>query len=287
MYNNKKRGYRRKRTGLSVRKAAAKAGRKITNTKIAKVVKKVMKSNVETKVLQYGGGLNARQLQIGTTQAQFDAGCVCLTPQGAAGITSFTQGYPILGEGINFDQRIGSETKIKGVYVDYLMTIADYDVNFNPTPQPQLVKLFIVKPKSGNAVGLTAANICGGTSVANFFENDTNNTAGLSGFLTDLLRRVDKDNYEVVAVREHKLGFAGRLNSSNVVSGYQNNDMPSYVRGRIKIPGFTWKVDRQDRFQGRNMYMFATCMNFENSLTSTTYIPIVFEFNATYYYQDA
>lgn len=283
----KKRVYRRKRVSTAPRKVARSVARKVSNQKIAKVVKKVMKSNIETKVLQYGGGLNARQLQVGTTQAQFDAGCVCITPQGAAGISGFTQGYPILGEGINFDQRIGAEVKIKAIYVDYLMTIGDYDLNFNPSPQPQIVKLYLVKPKSGNAVGMTVANIVAGSSAANFYETDSNGTAGMTGFLNDDLRRIDKDNYEIVAVREHKLGFAGKLNTSNVVASLQNNDMPSFVRGRIKIPGFNWKVDRQERFQGRNIYMFAQCMNFDNSLTSTTYIPIVFEFNETIYYQDA
>lgn len=278
---------KRASTAKSKKKVVGKALRKSSNQNIAKVVKKVMKSNVETKVLQYGGGLNARQLQPTTTSTQFDAGCVCLTPQGAAGIPSFLQGYPILGEGINFDQRIGAECKIKAIYVDYLMTIGDYDVNFNPVPQPQIVKLFLVKPKSGQALGLLSSSICAGSTNSNFFETDSNGTAGMTGFLNDLLRRVDKDNYELVAVREHKLGFAGKLNTTNVVTSSQNNDMPSFVRGRIKIPGFNWKVDRQERFQGRNIYMFAQCMNFDNSLTNTAYIPIVFEFNETIYYQDA
>jgi len=136
-----------------------------------------------------------------------------------------------------------------------------------------------------NALGLSYLDIISSSS-ANFFENQTNTDSGFSGTLIDMLRKIDRDNYQVIAVRQHKLGYSGFLNTSNVVSTFQNNDFKAFAKGRVKIPSYVWKVDRQEFFEGRNMFVFATAVRADGTGIASTQIPVVINFNLANYYTD-
>lgn len=281
MANYPRRNYRKR---APVRKAGKPKRKMAKRSSIVKTVKSVLAKQVETKVLQFGGSLVPRTINGATTQTQFDATCMFLTPQGAT-MAGITQGYPILGNGIGQDQRIGDAVKIKGQYIDFLLTALDYDVTFNPTPKPQLVTVWVVKPKVRQVAGLAVQNVQIGTS-ANFYENQANGDSGMAGTLLDLLRKPDKDNFQIISSRQYKIGYSGNMNTTNQVTTFQNNDFKSFYKGRIKIPAYNWKVNRQEEPQAQPIFLFVTCIPADGSTQSTTIWPVSFDFNNTTYYTD-
>lgn len=253
--------------------------------RLVKAVKQVMARQVETKVLQYSGNLTVRSISGTITQAQFDTGCLMITPQGAV-ISGITQPYPVISNGTGQDQRIGDEIKIKGQYIDYLIQAEDYNVSTNPTPRAQIVTLWVIRPKMRNALGQNVYELQSGSSSAIFFENQYNGDSGFSGTMVDMLRKVDTDNFTVIAKRIYKVGWQGTLNTSNQVSTHQQNDFKQFYKGRVKIPAYKWKCDRTDLYQGRQTYMFLTTHAADNTSQAPTILPVNFDFNLTTYYTD-
>lgn len=269
----------------SKRKVVKKALRTAANARIKAVVKRVLGGQTETKVLQTAGSLNVRPYESLMTQTNFNSTCFCLTPQGATLGAWTGGGYPILGNGIGQDQRIGDEVKIKAMYFNYLLIPQAYNATTNPVPAPQIVMMYFVKPKTKSANGLAYNEILANAN-ANFFENQANTDSGFTGSSIDLLRKIDRDNYQVIAVRRHKIGFSGVLNSTNVVTTFGNNDFKAYAQGRVKIGTHNWKVDRLDYPQGRNIYCFVTSFRADGTAIPSSQIPVVCNFNHAIYYTD-
>lgn len=283
----KRRMRRAKRKFPTKRRAIRKAVRGVQNARIKAVVKRVLGRQVETKILQTAGTIYVRPPESAETQANFNSTCMCLTPQGGT-IGSWTGGgYPILGNGIGQDQRIGDECKIKATYFNYQLIPQSYNATTNPLPCPQIICLFFVRPKIRNTNGLSVAEVMSGAS-ATFFENQANADSGLSGSPIDLLRKIDRDNWTVVAIKQHKVGFSGNLNTTNVVSSFGNNDFKQYIRGRVKMPSYVWKADRQEFYEGRNTYVFAVAYRADGS-GGTGYsvqLPVICNFNLAHYFTD-
>lgn len=258
------------------------------NKRITRVVKQVLGRQVETKCIQQAGTIFARPPESAMTTGNWNSTVMCLTPQGGTLGTWSGGGYLQLGNGIGEDQRIANECKVKATYFNYQLIPQVYNVTTNPLPAPQIVTLWFIRPKTRHVNGLGQAYILAGAD-ANFFENISNADSGLTGSPIDLLRKLDKDNYQVIAIKQHKIGFSSNLNTSNVSSTFGNNDFKQYVRGRVKMPGYTWKVDRNEFFQGQNTFVFATCHRADGS-GGTGYsvqIPVICNFNLSVYYTDA
>lgn len=248
------------------------------------MVRRAVAAISETKCLQTSGSLVVRSMQAGSTDAQVGAAVMCLTPQGAT-ISGFNGGYAILGNGIGQDQRIGDRVQIKGYYMDYLIYPKPYDATTNTVPAPQVVQVMVVRPKSGFVTGMFASPIVSGAG-AKLFENQANTDSGLTGSLVDLLRRVDLDNFEVLARREYKIGYQGNLNTSNQLSTLPNNDFQAYAKDKVKVKGETWRVNRLEQYEGRNIFFFVTCLRADGTAIPTSQIPIALDFNLSVYYTD-
>lgn len=282
----RKRRYSRRGRKIPTKKVAIrKAVRKQSNQKIAKVVKNVLSKQVETKVLQWGASVNLRQLQPSTTNTQFNTQILMLTPQGAT-IPAIAQGYGVIGNGVGQDQRIGDEIKIKGYYFDYALNCNPYDATFNPLPAPYTVTMWVIQPKSFNGNGLDFASILGGSSTCNFFENQTNTDSGMNGTYADLCRRVDTDNYKVLAKRTHKIGYTSFASTTNQPTGMENNDYKSFVKGRIKLKGHNLKFDRLDRLQQVPVYLLCQCTRIDGVVIAPALLPIYMWYNMTIYFTD-
>lgn len=252
-------------------------------TGLSRKIKSVMQRVAETKCLQYSGSLAVRSLQVGITQAQFDADCMCITPQG--GTVTFSSGYQILGNGVGQDQRIGDKVRIKGQYIDFVIAPKPYDGTTNVVPAPCIVQVFVLKVKQQSSSGLGVGQVISGAT-AKLFENQTNADSGLTGSIVDLLRKVDRDNYQVIARKTYKIGYAGNLNTSNQLSTLPNNDFSAYAMDRIKIPSYDWKVNRLETYEGYNTYMFVSAVRADNVSLPTTQIPVSFDFNIATYFTD-
>lgn len=281
MANYPRRNYRKR---APVRKAGKPKRKMAKRSSIVKTVKSVLAKQVETKVLQYSGTLSAHPITGATTPTIMSSQCMYLTPLGAS-IPAVIQGYPILGNGIGQDQRIGDQVKIKGHYVSFLLQANPYNVTFNPSPKAQLTTIWVVKPKVGAKGGLDVAGIQTGAN-AIFYENQSNSDSGMVGTLVDTIRKVDRDNYTVLYKKEFKVGFQGTMNSTNVVISNQNNDFKTFYRGQIKLKGYNWKIDRFDYLAQQPIYLFITTVNADGTASSVTEIPCTFTFNQSIYYTD-
>lgn len=154
-YIRRRRNYRKR--PATKRNTIRKAFAKKRNANITRVVKKVIGRQAETKVLQYSGSLSIHNVNINSTQAQFNTQVFSTTPQGAT-ISGLNQGYPVLGNGIGQDQRVADECKIKAQYLKYIIYPKPYDATFNPVPAPQIVMMWLIQPKLTQAGDLIVDN---------------------------------------------------------------------------------------------------------------------------------
>lgn len=283
----RKKNYRRpKKVIPSKKKVIRKALQKRSSMKIAKVVKNVLAKQVETKVLQWGGTVNLRQLTTATSSAQFNTQIIMFTPQGGT-IPAISQSYGIIANGVDgVGQRVGNEIKIKGYYLDYALNQNPYDATFNPAPYPYTVKMWVIQPKAFNGNGLDSTSILGNSPNANFFEFDTNAESGLIGTYTDLCRRIDKDNYRILATRTHKVGYTTPASTTNQQTGMANNDFKAFVKGRIKLKGHVLKFDRLDRPQQVPVYLLTQIIRIDGVTVTPSILPMFMWYNMSVYYTD-
>lgn len=282
----------RSRYGVSSSQIAARrrmSMRKMRNPKgkraFKSAVKRAVGSVAETKCLQTANTLTVRCLQALTSDPQFNAAAFCVTPQGAV-LGAFTQGYGVLANGIGQDQRIGDRVTIKATYLDFIITANGYNASTNPAPQAQVVTVWVVRPKSGARLGLPSTDILAGSANCKLFEFQSNAESGLEGRLTDMIRKVDTDNYKVLARRTYKIGYQGSLSTTNVVQSFQQNDFQQFAKDRIKLRPEDWRVNRQEVYEGLPVYMFVTSVNADGTLANAAYIPVSFNFNCSVYYTD-
>lgn len=285
VYNPRKR-VRRVRKYVRKAKLPYKKRTMAGNKKITRVVKKVLSRQVETKVVQYNASLNAGCINASISQAQFNGRHFMLTPQGGT-LGGISCGYPIIGAGVGQDQRIGDEIKIKGLYVNYLIQARGYNATTNPTPQATVVTIWVVRPKRAQVDGLLVPYLQSGNGAANFFENQFNSDSGFIGSTVDMLKKVDRDNYQVLYCKTIKIGYGGTLNSSNAQVAFHNNDFKQFYRGRIKLKGMNVKFDRNDVMQGQPIYMFAQCSAADGTTYGAGILPVDFVFNEAIYYTDS
>lgn len=286
MANYRRRNYRKRPAVRKAYKPKPKRSGRKSNTTIKKVVNQVLARKVETKILQLSGRLFCKTLSASSTQAQVDGNTVMITPQG--GTQSINCSYPIIGNGIGQDQRVGDECKIKGQYFHYMAVANLYDPTFNNLPTPNILRIWVIKPKVQNTLGIANNKILTTSASCDFFENQSNADSGMTGQLIDLMRKVDTDNYQVIAYREHKIGYDGNLNTSNVVSSTPtSNTYKSYIKGCIKIKGYTWKVNRLELSQQQPMYILTQCIPVSPAVSQVpTIVPINLDFNLTTYFTD-
>jgi len=262
--------------------------RQMRNVKSKKSFNRAVKSAIvrvaEAKCLQTSGSLTVRAISSASTDPFVQNATMCLTPQGAT-IAGFGGAYTILANGVGQDQRIGDKVQIKATYFDYLIYAKPYDATFNTVPAPQVVTVLVIRPKAGNKAGLAANGVRSGPE-AILFENQANADSGLGGTLVDILRKIDTDNFQVLARREYKIGYQGNLTSTNTLSTLPNNDFPAYCKDRIKLKGQQWSVDRVEAYQGQPVYALVYSLRADGTAVATSQIPVSFDFNVAVYYTD-
>lgn len=280
----RKRRYRRRSKVPTKRKAIRKAVKSVKDARIKAVVKRVLGTQAETKLIQLSASPVCKSIQLATTQGELNQQVQCVSPFGTGGVSLMNA--PVIGSGVGQDQRIGDELRTKATYINYLLTALPYNATSNLTPKSYICEVWLVQPKVQQLTFLDVARIQAGSATADFFENQTNAESGFSGLSVDMLRKVDRDNFKVLAKRTHKIGWDGTLNTTNVVSSFGNNDFKQFVRGRIKIPGYIMKFDRNDLPMKQPYYFFVQVMNADGTTLSTSQIPVSCQMNCAIYYTD-
>lgn len=278
-----KRVYRKKRIVRRPAKGKVMRKAKTGNQSIARVVKNVLSRKVETKCIQLDGTLLPISLQ--SSSASIASNNFTLTPISS----SFTNTSGcLIGEGVGQDQRVGDQINIKGIYFDYALYPLPYNVATNSEVRPMVVNLYFIRPKTGEVTGPGLDRYVSGAN-AIFFENQTNSGSGFVGNLSDLTRRIDTDNYQLVAFRQHKV-FYSSVSGTGVPSnvyGFANNDFKFMAQGRVKIQTpKVIKFDRNNQPKIQPIYMICQWVYADNTVAPSTRQALQLSLNNTIYYSD-
>lgn len=279
----KKRNYRKK-VVPSKKRVIKKALARRSNLKIANVVKRVLDKRVEVKCIQTSATYFPRTL--GSTATSLSDNNVCLTPINA--FFAATAGT-IITEGTGQDERIGNEITMKAAYLNYSLTPMPYNATTNPTPKPMVCTIYIIRPKVGQTQGPDLGLYLSGNANSNFFENQFNFDSGFVGNLNDLTRKIDTENYDIIAVRQHKLGYSATSGTGSLPAyyGYSNNDFKFMHQGRIKITSpKKISYDRQGYPKVQPIYALIQCVSADNLINTFPTTAVQWQWNISTYYTD-
>lgn len=268
----------------SKKQVIKRALRKRSDYKIARVVNKILDRKAETKCIQASATYFPRTL--GSTATALNDNNVCLTPINA--FFSNTSGT-IITEGTGQDERIGNEITIKAMYLNYSLVPMPYNATTNPTPKPMVCTIYVFRPKVGQQQGPDTGLYLSGNANSNWFENQFNIDSGFVGNLSDLTRKIDTENYEIIAVKQHKLGYSATTGTGTLPEryGFANNDFKFMHQGRIKITSPKQiSYDRQGYPKVQPVYALIQCVSADNNINSYATTAVSWQWNISTYYHD-
>lgn len=267
MTTYKKKTYKKKpSTSRVVKKAVYKAKRQV----LVKTIKSVIKRQVETKVNNFAAGFEIATGGIGSNNIQ------PMTP------------YNVLGcdiqQGTGQGDRIGNRISTKSLIMRYTILPLPYNVTSNPTPKPQLVRMWFFSQKSSNT--LLATN------PPNFIQNGDYSTT-LSGDLLDMNRVINNDVYNYLGHRTFKVGYQNSAGTGNTPGSqyFANNDFKMFAQGSINLTKMIPKVikynDGDDNPNSKLVMMLIQCVNADGSGADPDRDMIRYNYQLTYKYTDA
>lgn len=251
---------------------------------IRTIAKQEIKKDEEVKVNQAYGTLNPICIQANVNS--LSQNCYCLTP----GSANFTDGCNIIVKGVNQGERIGDEIKVRSIHFRYQINPKPYNATTNPTPEPKVVILYFVSPKTGQAIGTNAFSYVSNNSSANFFDSDVITESGFEGNMSDMLKKIDKDNYIVYKIKVHKLFYSGLTGtgSQSVVYGYANNDFKFMARSKCVLGHRNVAYNNSNNNpQIQPVYCIIQVLNADGTTPPATRQGIDFRLCNTIYYTDS
>lgn len=191
--------------------------------------------------------------------------------------------YMSISQNVGESDRIGNKIRVVKAMFNYILRPEVYNATLNPTPTPQIVKLWLGYNKT---TPLTQA-----TGNPNFIQTG-NTSQALTGYLIDIIKPVNKDLYKIYKTRTHKLGHAIENGTgSSAVAGYQsNNDFKMNASAKIDITRFLQKnIQFNDttntQTNGHGLFAYFTAVR-ADGLTNAAY-PVTMDWWLDFYYEDA
>jgi hypothetical protein len=217
-----------------VRKGKAKAKTTIPKMIMSKI--KQLERTRETKCLQfYSGSTPLSAYNIGAYGGV--ANTMTVIPLGPNSLT-----LPI-PQGAGQGQRVGNIIETTKASIRMMFFPAFYNVENNPSPIPQIVKIWGLWYKLGDYTGAPPA------SLEDMFQSG-NTSIDPTGVLLDDFLTVNKDAYTVAFTRTFKVGnqsMTGNTNASNGI--YLNNDFKMNAKCTID---YTKHLIKQQKFNDTN-----------------------------------
>lgn len=170
-----------------------------------------------------------------------------------------TSGFAI-PQGVIEGTRIGQEIRVKKVTLKMNFTSHPLTVS-NPTPSPQIVKIYIGYSKPQLAISKQKLP----SNALDFFRFGNSNSSPL-GTTADLNRSINTDLYTIVKKsRAIKLGNRGYLQGQPAVQDYQNNDYDLFRTYSADLTKFYIKNQKFNETDSgssnRGLYMYVTTVN--------------------------
>jgi len=221
--------YRRKRYTKKTIKKSRRRTKRTSTASVKRIVKQAISRSLENKCRQYNNTFNVvPSSDIGA----FDANILPLHPY-----QSFLQ----IDQGVGQGARIGNSITTKRVMFKGTLTPKAYNPDFNPTPSPHQIKMFIFYDRRFPTFQPTPA------TNGDFYQFN-NTSEGFSNNLTDLWKPVNTDRYRLLYQRTFKLGFAAYSGTGSSASfqSYANNDFKLNANFSINITKYLIKTVKFD-----------------------------------------
>lgn len=123
---------------------------------------------------------------------------------------------PTLSQGTTKSTRVGNEIKIVKASIQGHVYLMPYDATNNPRSAPCLIKMWLVSKKNTHSNVLTTSN--------DFFD-DGAASLGFQGHLLDIDLHVNRDQYNIYAMRTVELGVTYPTGSQTTVGSADNSKM--------------------------------------------------------------
>lgn len=243
--------------------------RKVTKV-IKSYVNQAIHKQIENKTIQYNSGFT----MVNYTDDNFMRG-FALSPGTSLAIPQGT------GEG----DRTGNRIKIMKATLTYWLVPAAYSGLLNPNPKPTNIRIWIGYSKTNPTIIPPAAD------TAVFFQNgDTSQPP--NGFISDILRSVNKDKYVIFRDIKHKLGYASASGTGFVAGSeyFANNDFKYNIMKKIDITKYLIRNviynDGTAIPTTRGLFCWCQVVYADNTTTTGT-IPANFNYFVDLTYEDA
>lgn len=263
----------RKRKSFSKAKKSFRGRRsrrsRAVSSAVKSYVKRAISSNLENKTAFDEGTLTISAYNVSTS---FYA--VPLHP-----FTAFTEIFQNVGAGA----RIGNTIKLKRVNLKYILTPLQYNASLNPTPCPNIIKLWFGYQKNKPLERVAA--------VPSFFQLGST-TSTPTGFLQDIIQQHNKDLFKIYTTRVHKLGYANNQGTGGQAA-YQyesNNDFKMNIMKSMDVTRYlTKRVNFDDtainQTNGHGLFMYMTCVRADGQTQAVS--PVNIQWWLDYEYEDA
>lgn len=188
---------------------------------------------------------------------------------------------PVIAQGTAQNQRIGNEINIRYAAVRGFVNVLPYNATSNPSPAPQLVKIWIVSGKRINS------NVITNYDWSKWFEVGATN-APFQGNVLDMVLSPNKEDFKIHAVKQFKLGLGYDSAGANPANSYFDNSpmsMPfyfNYTKGCKKRQKY---LDGSGYSTNDNVYIIFQAVNADG--TSTAINSCEFHFENKIIYEDA
>jgi len=200
-------------------------------------------------------------------------------------MTPYT-GYMTVGQGVQQNQRIGNQIKIKKATLRYILRPTGYDAGSNPFPAPVVVDLYLGKIK-----------VCPGEIPAavdfNTLYQNGNTSFGPVGNLNDLISETNKDYWTISKRWSHKVGFANTQGTGGAANFqyFANNDFKLNIMKKMDITKHYPKTlkfnDGTNQVQGPGLFLFYQCVSAGGGQNASTVLPCHITFWIDIQYEDA
>lgn len=274
-----------KRTYKPSQKAKKYNYRSVNKVKdVKKIVRRVLKTNEETKFQTWDWSLNPLCLQ--ATTGTLLNNYIVMNPSNATGNT-FT-----IGRGTGSGQMIGDKLRVKSATMDYVITMNPYNATTNAQPMPTYLRAYIYKYKKAPQNDPQVSNLCGTGVSANFFDIGTSDI-GFLGNLADLNQRMNRDSYTYYASRTWKIGnliAASGASPGSPVYSYSNNDFKLSVFGKWNVTKYLPKICTRDDggvWQDDYVVMLFQLVNYSGGVYTNVTAPIHIEAHLNFAYSDS
>lgn len=211
--------YRRRRGNRRYPKRARRGYRRsrpLTAKAVARIAKQVVSRQAETKMVQYfSTGLDV----LPSSSTGFNASIQPVSPY-----TGFLQ----IDQGVGQGERVGNRLKLKSLSMKGTIWPMPYNASTNPNPTPVQIVLWFFCLRQNNTT--IPASVPG-------FLQEGDSSRNLQNNLSDLVSRVNTDQYRLFARRVFKIGYAayGGTGTQAAFQAFVNNDFKLNANFRVNL----------------------------------------------------